>query len=110
MSVRLLVGTAKGGFWVTSGDRREWKVDGPFFKGWKVTAGLRRESGDFVVAVASDVYGPAVFLSHDGEEWQQVEDGPAYPDGGDRRLRREDGVAASPRRANESEARAPSPR
>ena len=37
---RLLVGTAKGGFWVTSDDRRQWKVEGPFFKGWKVTAGL----------------------------------------------------------------------
>ena len=87
MGVRLLVGTAKGGFWVTSGDRREWKVAGPFFKGWKVTAGLRLEDGGFVAAVASDVYGPAIFLSGDGEEWEQVANGPAYPDGGDRRLR-----------------------
>ena len=39
MGVRLLVGTAKGGFWVTSDDHREWAVEGPFFKGWKVTAG-----------------------------------------------------------------------
>ena len=37
MGVRLLVGTAKGGFRVTSDDRREWEVSGPFFKGWKVT-------------------------------------------------------------------------
>ena len=55
MSVRLLVGTAKGGFRVTSDDRRQWKVEGPFFKGWKVTAGLRVEGGGFVAAVASDI-------------------------------------------------------
>ncbi len=69
MGVRLLVGTSKGGFWVTSDDRREWAVEGPFFKGWKVTAGLRLARGGFMAAVASDVYGPA------------------YPDGDDRRLR-----------------------
>lgn len=87
MGVRLLVGTAKGGFWVTSGDRRGWEVAGPFFKGWKVTAGLRLESGGFVAAVASDIYGPAIFLSPDGGEWEQVADRPAYPGGDDRRLR-----------------------
>ena len=87
MSVRLLVGTAKGGFWVTNDDRREWNIEGPFFKGWKVTAGLRLEGGGFVAAVASDIYGPAIFLSPDGEEWEQVTDGPSYPDGDDRRLR-----------------------
>ncbi|MDE2763915.1 MAG: exo-alpha-sialidase [Gemmatimonadota bacterium] len=87
MGVRLLVGTAKGGFWVTSDDRSEWEVAGPFFKGWKVTAGLRLRDGSFVAAVASDIYGPAIFLSPDGDEWEQVADGPAYPDGDDRRLR-----------------------
>ena len=54
MGVRLLVGTAKGGF---------------------------------MAGVASDIYGPGIFLSGDGEEWEQVADGPAYPDGDDRRLR-----------------------
>jgi len=87
MGVRLLVGTAKGGFWATSDDRREWEVAGPFFKGWKVTAGLRLEDGGFVAAVASEIYGPAIFLSAGGDEWEQVADGPAYPDGDDRRLR-----------------------
>ena len=87
MGVRLLVGTAKGGFWVTSDDCREWAVESPFFKGWKVTAGLRLEGGGFMAAVASDIYGPAIILSEDGREWEQVADGPAYPDGGDKRLR-----------------------
>lgn len=87
MDVRLMVGTSKGGFWVTGKGRREWAVEGPFFKGWKVTAGLRLAGGGWMAAVASDIYGPAIFLSEDGEEWEQVADGPAYPDGDDRRLR-----------------------
>ncbi len=92
VSVRLLVGTTKGGFWLTSRDRREWKVTGPFFKGWKVTAGLRLSDGRFLAAVASDIYGPAVYATADGraspdlDSWEQVAEGPAYPEGGDRRL------------------------
>ncbi|HUB71869.1 MAG TPA: hypothetical protein VL984_15720, partial [Acidimicrobiales bacterium] len=36
-SVRLLVGTRKGGFVLTSdGQRRSWQVDGPFFAGWEI--------------------------------------------------------------------------
>lgn len=35
--VRLLVGTKKGGFLLTSDkDRKEWQVDGPHFAGWEV--------------------------------------------------------------------------
>lgn len=87
MSVRLIVGTGKGGFWVDSDDRRAWRVSGPFFKGWKVTAGVRLADGRYMAAVASDIYGPALHVSADGENWEQLPDGPAYPDGGDRRLR-----------------------
>ncbi|WP_263415707.1 WD40/YVTN/BNR-like repeat-containing protein [Terriglobus albidus] len=36
-SVRLLVGTRKGGFVLTSdGKRQDWKVEGPFFAGWEI--------------------------------------------------------------------------
>lgn len=87
MSVRLMVGTGKGGFWVSSDDRRAWKVSGPFFKGWKVTAGVRLADGRYMAAVASDIYGPALHVSRDGEDWEQLPNGPAYPDGSDRRLR-----------------------
>lgn len=87
MAVRVLAGTAKGGFWATSRDRRKWVVTGPFFKGWKVTAGLRLSDGRFLVAVASDIYGPALALSEDCETWEQIAAGPAYPDGGENRLR-----------------------
>ena len=51
MGVRVLVGTAKGGFWVTSASRRDWEVTGPFLKGWKVTAGLRLSDGRVLAAV-----------------------------------------------------------
>ncbi len=87
MGVRVLVGTGKGGFWVTSDDRRAWRVSAPFFKGWKVTAGLRLQDGRFLAAVASDVYGPALQITEDCERWEQLPAGPAYPDGDDRRLR-----------------------
>jgi len=87
VGVRLLVGTAKGGFWMTSDDRSEWKVEGPFFKGWKVTAGLRLDDGRFLVGVASDIFGPALQVSENGVDWEQIEEGPRYEDGGDRKLR-----------------------
>ena len=93
MSVRLLVGTTKGGFWLVSRDRREWEVSEPFFKGWKVTAGLRTSDGRFLAAVASDIYGPAVYATAGGsgstnpDAWEQIAKGPAYPVGSDRRLR-----------------------
>ena len=111
MGVRVLVGTVKGGFWVTSSNRRDWEVTGPFLKGWKVTAGLRLSNGRFVAAVGSDVYGPAVHMynnyvhngrspgtvggqphsgdgSHaSGGSWEQLPGGPEYPEGGPGRFR-----------------------
>lgn len=87
MSVRLMVGTGKGGFWVASDDRRVWTVSGPFFKGWKVTAGLRLADGHYMAAAASEIYGPALHVSANGDNWEQLPSGPAYPDGSDRRLR-----------------------
>ncbi len=87
MGMRLLIGTAKGGFWATSRDRRTWDVRGPIFKGWKVTTALRLKDGRVMAAVASDVYGPALQVTSDLEEWRQAPAGPAYAEGGDRRLR-----------------------
>ena len=34
--VRVLVGTRKGAFVLTSGDRKRWKVSGPHFGGWEI--------------------------------------------------------------------------
>lgn len=85
--MRLLVGTVKGGFWFSSRDREAWTLDGPFFAGWKVTAGLRLADGRYLIGVASDIYGPALQVSEDGEAWTQIKAGPSYANGGDSKLR-----------------------
>ncbi len=85
MPISVLVGTTKGGFVLRSDDRREWSIDGPVFKGWKLTAATRN-GNRFVAATASDVYGAAVHLSDDLESWRQVEHGPAWPKGSERKL------------------------
>ena len=111
MGVRVLVGTAKGGFWVTSANRRDWEVMGPFLKGWKVTAGLCLSDGRFLAAVGSHVYGPAIHMYNNyvhnerlagtvggelrngdesgasGGSWEQLPGGPEYPQGGPSRFR-----------------------
>ena len=87
MSATLLIGTEKG-LWVARSDakRATWKVEGPHFKGWKVTAGARTPSGKWLVATASQVYGAALHASADLKAWRQVGKGPMYPEGGDRKL------------------------
>lgn len=87
MRVLVIVGTEKGAFLCRSDQhRRDWLVEGPIFKGWKVTATSRTPSGRYLVATASQVYGPALHTGTDLTTWQQVENGPAYPEGGDRKL------------------------
>lgn len=88
MSVRLVVGTVKGGFVVEANDARtEWRIGEPIFGGWKLTAVRRLASGEFLAGTASDVYGPALHKSRDLREWKQVAQGPAWPAGSDRKLK-----------------------
>ena len=86
MSYELIVGTTKGGFRLTSSDRREWQLAEPLFPGWRVTAVDRSEQGEFFVATASPVYGAAIHRSRDLSEFEQVVNGPSYPQGGERKL------------------------
>jgi photosystem II stability/assembly factor-like uncharacterized protein len=86
MGVTVIVGTVKGGFVLRSQDRAAWTVDEPLFKGWKVTASTRAPDGTWYLGTASYVYGAAIQRSDDLKEWSQVEDGPAYPKGGDRKM------------------------
>ncbi|MHC4549872.1 MAG: WD40/YVTN/BNR-like repeat-containing protein [Planctomycetota bacterium] len=87
MAVTLVVGTDRGAFICRSdAARTSWQVDGPHFKGWKVTASARTRSGRYLVATASRVYGAALHVSDDFERWHQVEQGPAYPEGGGKKL------------------------
>lgn len=87
MATRLLIGTVKGGFIATANNgRTNWTIDGPFFKGWKVTASARERSGRHLLATASDVYGPAIHISDDLKNWRQVAKGPAWPKDSERKL------------------------
>ena len=86
MTITVLVGTAKGGFLLRSEDRSTFTLEGPFFKGWKVTTSTRLSSGRFLVATASDVYGPALHVSDDLSSFRQIESGPAWAKGGERKL------------------------
>jgi hypothetical protein len=80
MSVVVIVGTEKGAFVCRSDERRkEWQIDGPLFKGWKVTASDRSPSGRYFIATASQVYGAAMHVGSDLKNWKQIESGPAYP-------------------------------
>jgi hypothetical protein len=87
MGVVIIIGTEKGAFLARSDDRRKiWRVEGPLFKGWKVTASARSPSGRYFLAAASQVYGAALHTGTDLQNWRQIETGPAYPEGGELKL------------------------
>jgi hypothetical protein len=82
MRVNVFVGTMKGAFLLRSdAGRRKWTVEGPLFKGWKVTAASTRPGGGWLAATASDVYGAQVHRSDDLTDWTPIEKGPAFPEG-----------------------------
>ncbi len=87
MGVLAIVGTEKAGFLVR-GDkaRRNWTIEGPLFKGWKVTAATRDSKGRYLVATSSQVYGPALHVSEDLKQWRQIEKGPAWAKGSTHKL------------------------
>jgi photosystem II stability/assembly factor-like uncharacterized protein len=80
------VGTVKGAFLLRSDDRVSWRVDEPILKGWAVTTFGRAPSGDHLLAVGSNWFGAAIHRSADLVSWEQIVDGPAWPEGGDRKL------------------------
>ena len=88
MNVVVLIGTMKGAFLLrpTDAKRTSWQLEGPLFKGWKVTAAERAPDGRFVAATTSFVYGAALHVSQDLDEWRQVEDGPRYEESEGRKL------------------------
>ena len=80
------VGTVKGAFLLRSDDRSEWALEGPHFKGWSVTTFGRAPSGEHLLATGSNWFGAAIQRSRDLDTWEQVVAGPAWPQGGDRKL------------------------
>jgi photosystem II stability/assembly factor-like uncharacterized protein len=87
MGVTLAVGTEKGAYLLRSDDRRaDWNLEGPLFKGWRVTTFGRAPNGAYLLATGSNWFGAALHRSSDLREWTQIVDGPAWPKGGDRKL------------------------
>jgi photosystem II stability/assembly factor-like uncharacterized protein len=87
MGVIVAVGTEKGAYLLRSeGASSGWDLEGPLFKGWKVTTFGRAGDGTYLLATSSNWFGAALHRSTDLREWAQIVDGPAWPEGGDRRL------------------------
>jgi photosystem II stability/assembly factor-like uncharacterized protein len=74
--VRVLVGTAKGAFVLTSdGSRRTWSVDGPHFAGWEIyhLKGSPADPNRIYASQSSSWFGQVVHRSDDGgKTWQTV--------------------------------------
>ena len=79
----LLVGTAKGAFFVESDvERRSWDIRGPLCEGWPIhDLIVEPDSGAILAGGGSPWYGPAVWRSEDlGASWTHSSDGLTYGD------------------------------
>jgi photosystem II stability/assembly factor-like uncharacterized protein len=75
-SVRVLVGTRKGAFLITSdGKRKSWKIDGPHFGGWEVmhVSGSPSDPDRLYASQWTGWHGQVVQRSSDGgKSWETV--------------------------------------
>jgi len=73
--VRVLAGTRKGAFILTSdGKRQRWKIDGPFFGGWEIyhLAGSPADPDRLYASQSSAWFGQIIQRSKDGgRSWEQ---------------------------------------
>ena len=80
-SVRVLVGTKKGAFILSSdGKREKWDVEGPFFAGWSVyhIKGSPVDLNRIYASQCSDWFGQVIQRSSDGgKTWEQPGGEPA---------------------------------
>ena len=77
-TIRLLIGTRKGAFVLTSdGQRRDWKVSGPHFAGWEIYH-LKASPADpnrIYASQTSGWFGQKIQRSNDGgQTWEPVGD------------------------------------
>lgn len=74
--VRVLVGTQKGAFVLTSdGARKQWEVDGPHFGGWEIyhLTGSQVEPNRLYASQSTDWFGQLMQRSDDGgKTWEPV--------------------------------------
>lgn len=75
-SVRVLVGTRKGGFVLEAdGKRQDWKVNGPFFAGWEIyhVKGSPVDPNRIYASQSSGWHGQLIQRSDDGgKTWEPV--------------------------------------
>jgi hypothetical protein len=79
----IAVGTEKGA-WFFHPD--EGRLDGPILPGWRVTAFGDTNTGDVLLATASNWFGASIHRSANLIDWRQIDQAPAWPEGGDRSL------------------------
>jgi len=80
--VRVLVGTAKGAFILTSdGQRADWKIDGPHFAGWEMyhLKGSPVNPDRIYASQTSGWFGQVIQRSDDGGKTWATPDGAAIP-------------------------------
>ena len=80
--VRVLVGTKKGAFILTSDERREqWDVQGPLFSGWSIyhMKGSPVDHNRIYASQCSDWFGQVIQRSDDGGKTWAQPDGSAMP-------------------------------
>ena len=81
-TVRVLVGTRKGAFIITSDEaRRAWQVEGPHFRGWEVmhVKGSPTDPDRIYASQWTDWHGQVVQRSDDGgQTWEAVGNAFAY--------------------------------
>src|SRR5215471_12944946 len=74
-TVRILVGTRKGAFILTSDGKREnWDVSGPHFAGWEIyhLKGSQKDPNRIYASQSSSWFGQIIQCSDDGgKTWQQ---------------------------------------
>jgi hypothetical protein len=81
-SVRVLVGTRKGAFILTSdGKRKRWKVSGPHFAGWEIyhVKGSPADPNRLYASQASGWFGQIIQRSNDGGKTWETPAGPLTP-------------------------------
>src|ERR1700754_4330052 len=78
--VRVLVGTRKGAFILTSdGTRKDWEVSGPHFAGWEIyhLKGSVAEPNRIYASQSSGWFGQIIQRSNDGgKTWETPGGGP----------------------------------
>src|SRR5262245_12459417 len=83
--VRVLVGTKKGGFILSSdGQRKKWKIQGPLFAGWEIyhMKGSSVDPNRIYVSQTSSWFGQIIQRSDDGGKTWNIPGGEKVPEAG----------------------------